>query len=305
MKILLTGGLGHIGSYLINYLKNIKNIKKIYLVDNLSNDRFDVLFNIKNKRIHFIYGDLTNKNFYKTLPKADLVIHLASITNAEKSLQYKKNIYFNNLETFKNIIKFCKKFNSKLIHFSSTSVYGPQKGIVNENQQELLPQSPYAEVKLLEEKILSKQNKIKYISLRLGTISGFSQGMRFHTAVNKFCFNAVMNLPIPIWDNALNLFRPYLSLKDLLRTIKYILKNNFFPNDIFNIISENKTVKQILKIIENKNIKIKKKFITSKISQKTSFMTSKEKIEKFNLKLNAKIADDISYTIKRLKNEKI
>ena len=45
MKILLTGGLGHIGSYLINHLKNIKKIKKIYLVDNLSNERFDILFN--------------------------------------------------------------------------------------------------------------------------------------------------------------------------------------------------------------------------------------------------------------------
>ena len=298
MKILLTGGLGHIGSYLIN---NLKNFEKIYIVDNLNNERYDVLFNIKNKKIKFIYGDLTNKIFCKNLPKTNFVIHLASITNAEKSIQNKKYIYYNNLESFKNIVKLCNKFNSRLIHFSSTSIYGPQKGIVDENQKKLLPQSPYAEIKLLEEKILRKQIKIKYISLRLGTISGFSNGMKFHTAVNKFCFNAVMNLSIPIWNDALNLYRPYLSLKDLVKTIEYILKKKYFPCDIFNVISENKTVKQILDLIENNNIKIKKKFITSKISQKTSFFTSKEKIEKLGLKLNAKISNDISYTIKKLK----
>ena len=126
MKILLTGGLGHIGSYLIQNLKNLNEIKKIYLVDNLSNNRYDVLFSIKNKKIKFIYGDLTNKKFCKN-SKVNLVIHLASMTNSEESFNNKKFIYFNNLDSFKNIIKFCKKFNSKLIHFSSTSIYGPQK----------------------------------------------------------------------------------------------------------------------------------------------------------------------------------
>ena len=76
--------------------------------------------------------------------------------------------------------------------------------------------------------MLKRQKKIKYISLRLGTISGYSNGMRFHTAVNKFCFNAVMNLPIPIWNDALNIYRPYLSLKDLLKTVKFILKKDIF-----------------------------------------------------------------------------
>ena len=59
-----------------------------------------------------------------------------------------------------------------------------------------------------------------------------------------------MNLPIPIWNDALNIYRPYLSLKDLLKPVKFILKKDIFPSDIFNVISENKTVKQILDIIK-------------------------------------------------------
>ena len=162
--------------------------------------------------------------------------------------------------------------------------------------------SPYAEIKLLEEKILKKQNKVKYITLRFGTISGFSLGMRFHTAVNKFCFNAVMGLPIPIWGKAISLYRPYLSLKDALKMIKYIIVNKYFPNEIYNILSENKTVKQILEVIKKNKVKIKLKNINSKISNHFSFMTSTKKIEKLGIKLNSKIAKDINNTIKNLKN---
>ena len=69
---------------------------------------------------------------------------------------------------------------------------------MNENDDSLLkPQSPYAEIKLIEEKLLKKnRKKIKYITFRFGTIAGVSKGMRFHTAINKFCYQAVLNKKI-------------------------------------------------------------------------------------------------------------
>ena len=300
MKILITGALGHIGSYVIKNIHKIKKLKKIYLVDNISNQRFNVLFGVNDKRINFIYGDLTNNLFCKKLPRTDVVLHLASITNAEKSFENKKKLFKNNLGCFNNILDYCIKNKAKLIHISSTSVYGDKKGFVNELDK-LKPLSPYAEVKRKEELTLINQNKVKYITLRFGTISGFSKGMRFHTAVNKFCFNAIMKLPIPVWGKALNLYRPYLSLKDAFKIIKFILSKNFFPSEIFNILSENKTVKQILDIIKKNNLKIKIKFINSKILNQFTYKTSKEKIEKFGIKLNSKISNDIRETLNKLK----
>ena len=302
MKILITGALGHIGSYLINELVKIKNIKKIYLIDNISNQRFPVIFRLKNKKVHFIYGDLTSEKIINKIPKTNIVIHLASITDAEGSFNIKQKIFKNNIGSFKNILKYCLKYKSKLIHISSTSVYGQQENLVTEKEKNLFPQSPYAKIKLKEETILKIQNKIKYITLRFGTISGFSEGMRFHTAVNKFCFNSINKLPIPIWGNALNLYRPYLSLYDAAKVIKFIIKNKYFPNDIFNVLSENKTVKQILSEIKKNKIKIKLKFVNSKIKNYFSFITSKNKIEKLGLKLNAKISKDIKDTLKNLKH---
>ncbi|RPG55396.1 MAG: SDR family oxidoreductase [Flavobacteriales bacterium TMED235] len=300
MKILITGGLGHIGSFVIkNFTKN-KKIKKIFVIDNISNQRFPVLLSMNSSKIRFLYGDTADKKLYKKIPKVNIVLHLASITNAEKSFDIKKEIYKNNFGSFKNIINFCKKNNSKLIHISSTSVYGPQKNIVDEKLEKLFPQSPYAIIKLKEENLLKNQKKVKYISLRFGTISGFSEGMRFHTAVNKFCFNSVMGIKIPIWGKAIKLYRPYLSLSDAQKTLKFVIENNFFPSDIFNILSENKTVREIINIIKKNNQKPKLKFINSRILNQDSYKISKNKIQKFGLNLNSKISKDIKTTLKKL-----
>ncbi len=300
MKILITGGLGHIGSYVTKKIFKIKKVKKIYLLDNISNKRFNVLFEINKKKIKFIYGDLKNDSILKKIPKTNIVLHLASITNSEESYKIEKKIFENNFGSFKNIVKYCLKYDTKLIHISSTSVYGSKNGLVDENNVPD-PQSPYSRIKLKEENFL-KNKKIKYISLRFGTISGFSTGMRFHTAVNKFCFNTVLKLPIPIWGSALNTYRPYLSLSDAFKVIKYIIFKDFFPCDIFNIFSENKTVKEILALIKKNNFKPKIKFTKSRAPNNSSFLTSKQKFEKKGPKLNYKISKDIKDTLNKLRN---
>ena len=300
MKILITGGLGHIGSFIIKNFIKYKIIDKIFIVDNISNQRFPVLLSMNSPKIKFFYGNTVDKKLYKKIPKVNIVLHLASITNAEKSFDIKKEIYRNNFRSFKNIVNYCKKNNSKLIHISSTSVYGPQKNIVDEKLKKLFPQSPYAIIKLKEENLLKRQKKVKYISLRFGTISGYSEGMRFHTAVNKFCFNSIMGIKIPIWGKAIKLYRPYLSLNDAQKTLKFIIEKNFFPCDVFNILSENKTVREIINIIKKNNYNPKLKFVNSRILNQNSYMISKNKIQKFGLNLNSKIAKDIKITLKKL-----
>ena len=301
MKILITGALGHIGSYIINDLVKLKKIKKIILLDNANSERFNVLFGLENEKLEYLYGDLTDTNFCKKIPKSIIVIHLASITNAEKSFEIENKLKKNNLGCFKNIVNYCEKNKAKLIHISSTSVYGPQKGLVDETQKKLSPRSPYAEVKLIEEKMLKKNSKVDYITLRFGTISGFSQGMRFHTAVNKFCLNAVLGIKIPIWGRSANLYRPYLSVKDASKTIKFIIQRNHFPKDVFNVLSENKTVNEILGLIRINKITPKIKYVKSRILNQDTYKISKKKIEKLVIKLNNKIKYDIIKTLKMLK----
>lgn len=306
MNLLITGCCGHIGSYLAENIYKIKKIKKTFIVDNLESNRFYSIFNSKKKnKLNFLIRDLKKPDSLDDLKKIDYVIHLASMTNAEKSFGKKEKMYSNNIECLKTVINFCKKRKSKLIHISSTSVYGKQAKIVDEKCEEkyLKPQSPYADIKLIEEKMLKKESKfLRYNTFRFGTISGVSKGIRFHTAVNKFCFNAATNQNIQVYKTAINQYRPYLSLKDSFKVFKFSIENDFFNNQIYNALSGNFTVSQILKKIRKYKKNIKIRFVNSAIMNQLSYHVSKEKLNKEGLVLNSDIEKDIKDTINLLKN---
>ncbi len=306
MNLLITGCCGHIGSYIVNNIHKISKIKNTFIIDNFHSTQINSLFNIdKKNNIKFFKLDLAKQNPLKKFNKVDYVIHLASMTNAAGSFNKKNEMYRNNIDCMKNIINFCKKRKAKLIHISSTSVYGKQAKIVDETCEKkfLKPQSPYANIKLIEEEMLKKETKkIKYVTYRFGTISGVSTGMRFHTAVNKFCFNASIDEPITVYKTALNQYRPYLSLKDAFKIFKFTIDNDFYKNDIFNALSENCTVNQIIQKIKKYKKKIKIKFVYSEIMNQLSYHVDKKKLNKEGLNLKNKISDDIKDTIKLLKN---
>ena len=212
-----------------------------------------------------------------------MIIHCASMTNAEKSFGKEKEMYRNNLNCLKTVMKYCINRNTKLIHLSSTSVYGKQTDLVDENCEKkfLKPQSPYAEIKLIEEQILKKNsNKLKYNTFRFGTIAGVSKGIRFHTAVNKFCFNAAIGEKIKVYKTALHQYRPYLSIRDSYKVFKFCLEKNFFKNDIFNALSGNFTVNQILNKIKKFKKKINIVYVNSPIMNQLSYHVDDRKIKK-------------------------
>ena len=303
MNILITGGLGHIGSHFIDSINKIKKINQVYIIDNNSNNRINSLFKFKKKKIRLIFEDLCDVSCFKTINhKIDIVLHLASITNAEASIKDKKKVYKNNFNAFKNIVNFACKNNSKFIHISSTSVYGSQDKIIGENCKELKPQSPYADVKLLEEKYLKKTKNISYVSLRFGTIVGYSLGMRFHTAVNKFCFNAIMNLPITVWETAIDQFRPYLSIDDGFNSLKFIIENKYFANNVHNILSNNYTVRQIICYIEFFKTKTNIKYTKSRIMNQLSYKVINQTGLLKKIKLKNEIKSDIRNIFFAFKN---
>ena len=305
MKILITGSLGHIGSYLLANINKIKFVKKVYIIDNLATNRYCSLFYLPkiNKKVYFYQKDLSLNNSLKNFTKVDIVVNLASLTDAEGSLKIKKEIYRNNLGIFKNVLKYCEKNSSKLIHISSTSVYGEQKGLVDENCKKLKPKSPYAEIKVKEERILvKKKTKIRFISYRFGTISGVSKGMRFHTAINKFCLYTILGKPLPVWRNAMNKSRPYLSLRDAFKVIKFTIENNFFNNKTFNILSQNLTLKKVINYFRNYKKTIKIKYAKSRLVNQYSYKVSNKKFTEAAFLIKSDIRDDIKSTLKMFKN---
>ena len=308
MKILITGACGHIGSYFVENLYKIKKVKKAILVDNLKANRFNSLFNISKKnKFDFFLKDLNDPKSLDQFKNVSIVFHLASMTNAAKSFGIEKEMYRNNLNCFNTVIKFCEKYKIKLVHLSSTSVYGKQTELVDETCEKkyLKPQSPYAKIKILEENILKRRKKsLKYNTFRLGTIAGVSKGIRFHTAVNSFCLSAAIGEKIKVYKTALKQYRPYLSIKDVFQLFKFIIENNFFENDVYNVVSNNFTVEQIIKKIKKfkKNVKIT--YVVSPIMNQLSYHVSKKKLSNKGLRLNSNLNTDIANTLKLFKNAK-
>jgi len=308
LKIIVTGAIGHIGSYIIRDLGLFFPDSKIVMIDNMMTQRFPSLFNLSHQvNYQFIEGDVSQINLEPIFNGADVVIHLAAITDAAGSIDIAEELEANNFQSTLNVSKACLKANVSLIALSSTSVYGSQKDQVDENctEAELKPQSPYAETKLREEELirnLSINRGLKAIHCRFGTIFGASPGMRFHTAVNKFCWQAVMNQPITVWSTAFDQKRPYLDLYDASRAIEFIIKNKIFDGQIYNILTTNATVRQVVDTIKEFVPRLEIEFVDNRIMNQLSYEVLSERFESQGFVFSGNMRRGIKETIDLLKN---
>jgi UDP-glucose 4-epimerase len=277
LKIIVTGAIGHIGSYIIRDLGVFFPGSNIVMIDNMMTQRFPSLFNLPpHANYRFIEGDVNQMNLRSVFVDADVVIHLAAITDAAGSIDKAEELEANNFQSTYRVAEACIETDASLIAISSTSVYGTQNDKVDENclESELQPQSPYATTKLKEEELISKLSKergLKSIHCRFGTIFGASPGMRFHTAVNKFCWQAVMSQPITVWSTAYDQKRPYLDLLDASRAIAFIIKNNIFDGRIYNVLTSNCTVREVVDIIKELVPNLEIEFVDNRIMNQLSY----------------------------------
>ena len=306
-KIIVTGALGHIGSHLIKLLPSTFPDYTIILLDNLSSQRYCSLFNLPSKvRYRFIEGDILTADLDPIFSGVQVVIHLAAITDAANSFSQKDEVNKTNYEGTKRVAYACMKNSVPLIFLSTTSVYGTQKEIVDEfcSKEELCPQSPYAESKLKSENFLlqlKKEKSFPFIICRFGTIYGPSIGMRFHTAVNKFCWQAVNGQPITIWKTALHQQRPYLHIDDASHAIIHIIQNNLFHGDIFNVLTSNSTVKEIIDIIKERIPTLSIELTENQIMNQLSYTVSNEQFKKTGFVYHGSLKSGIEETLELLR----
>ena len=304
-RIIVTGGLGHIGSGLIRHL--LARDYEVICIDNLLTQRVSSLRGlVGNRSFQFIDLDIAAKNLLlsKVLDgrKIDCIVHLAAITNAEASHDKAEEVHNNNYNSTKNIVNFCQESNIKLIFPSSTSVYGSADAEVFEDDPSVLkPQSPYAESKVNEEELIINSLGKNFNILRLGTIFGASPGMRFHTAVNKFCWQASLGQPISVWKTAMNQYRPYLALSDAFRAIDFFIENNH-EGAVFNVLTQNYTVHDILEAIKEFS-EIEIEFVESKIMNQLSYFVSNDKITSLGFDFQGNLQEAIKETMDWLQFE--
>jgi len=306
MNIFITGGLGHIGSFLMRKITESINTTSITVVDSMQTQRYSSLFNLPSSLKHFFIeknvNELIKKDFFLN-GNIDCVIHLAATTDASGTADQSEALFKNNLGSTKAIVQLCGELKIPLIFPSTTSVYGSQSLLVDETCKELFPQSPYAICKLEEEEEVRNATKVGLSAaiLRLGTIHGVSEGMRFHTAVNKFCYQAAYGQPISVWKTAFNQKRPYLSLIDASRAIAHVVENKIFNGETYNVVTKNHTVKNIIDSIElTLGHKCDINFVENKIMNQLSYEVCTNKFADTGFKFIGDMSSDISNTIRIL-----
>ncbi|MFO0782200.1 MAG: SDR family oxidoreductase [Phycisphaerales bacterium] len=275
MRIAITGALGHIGSRLARELAAGSPSTEVLLLDNLATQRYASLFGLP-ANCQFAQVDVTAPGLERLLAGCSTVVHLAAMTDAAGSVDRAAEVERNNFHATVGVAQAAAACGAAVIHLSSTSVYGTQSTVVDEacGPEDLKPQSPYAETKLREEAWLQQEAPklgLRFITCRFGTIAGTSPGMRFHTAVNKFCWQAAMGQPVTVWRTAMHQKRPYLELGDACAAIGHILRADLFDGRIYNILTANHTVDDIVTAIRQHVPTLEVRLVDERIMNQLSY----------------------------------
>ena len=207
-----------------------------------------------------------------------------------------------NLEATERVAEAAAEAGARLFFLSSTSVYGTADEVVDEDcpESELRPQSPYAETKLREERAvraLCESAGLRAAICRFGTIFGTSPGMRFHTAVNKFCWQAVMGTPLTVWRTALDQKRPYLDLGDALRAMRFFVERDLFDGRTYNVLTANLTVRQVVDAIRAEVPTLKVTLVEARIMNQLSYDVSMERLRGLGFETAGDLETAIGATI--------
>jgi nucleoside-diphosphate-sugar epimerase len=302
-RLAITGALGHIGSAFIRTLGG-HQYDEVLLLDNLMGERYSSLFDLpRDVPFRFVQADIRKADLTALFKGVDTVIHLAAITNAAESFDIADLVHDVNFNGTVRVAEACRNTGSRLLFLSTTSVYGTQLEIVDEDcpSSELKPQSPYALSKLSAEGHLATMPGLEFVTVRFGTVFGKSIGMRFHTAINKFCWQASVGVPISVWRTALHQQRPYLHVGDAVRAMHLLLSWGRFDRRIYNVVTTNAAVNDIVEILKTQVPDVRVDFVDSKIMNQLSYTVLADKFKAKGFKFQGDLRSGVIETLDLLK----
>ena len=294
-KILVTGGLGFIGSNLIKQLleKNfyVINVDKVSYASNFYNTKEY----ISNKKYKFFKLDIQNKKkleriLFKFKPIG--IFNLAAETHVDRSIDDPKNFISSNilgvyslLEAFKSYYKKNKK--AKLIHISTDEVYGDVLAGRSKESDAYIPSSPYSASKAASDHLVYSYVRTYKIPAIITNCSN-NYGPRQHgeKLIPKIIYNILNNKPLPIYGKGKN-SREWIYVDDHCDALIKIFRKGKIGN-FYNIgsninLNNISIVKKLLKIAK-KHIKlgnkVKIKFIPDRPGHDFRYAINSNKIKK-------------------------
>ena len=256
MKLLVTGGLGFIGSNFIQYMLTkcneiqITNLDKLSVGSNPSN-----LKNIEtDKRYQFFKGDITDRKLVNNLiSKVDIIVNIAAETHVDRSIAKPWPFLRSNTIGAVSLFEAAKKHEKRILHVSTDEIYGDiLEGSFKENDK-LKPSSPYSASKAAADLFALAYHRTYNLNIVIARCTNNYGPYQYpEKLIPKTIIRATLNLPIPIYGKGTNI-RDWIYVQDFCEALELLLKKGR-SGEIYNISANNElqnmdVVKTILKIM--------------------------------------------------------
>jgi UDP-glucose 4-epimerase len=284
MTVLVTGGLGYIGSRLIREIPDHPAFsgETIRIMDNFRQPRFHSLWDLPSyAEYEFVEGDIRDADARaEALEGIDTVFHLAAVTNAPETFDIPDKTWEVNHEAAVALFKDAMEVGvNEFVNAVTCSVYGTTEKEIEEDF-DCDPESPYGEAKLAAEQEMFElyDGEIGLTGLRLGTVYGWTTGMRFDTVVDKFALLAATGQPLTVYEGAEDQKRPYLHVQDSVRSMLFAV-DHLGDGEAYNVVGQNGRLQDVINAIENHFPNVDIGYTEAEQLNQLSYLVSDEKIQ--------------------------
>ena len=260
MKLLITGGLGFIGSnFILNILKQKPNFEIVNIDAELLGSNHDNLHELKNsKNYHYVKGNITNKTQMENLiSKSDVVINFAAESHVDRSILDANQFLVSNIRGTYTILEILRKHKKRFIQISTDEVYGSLENGSAVETTRFSPSNPYAATKASAELLVNSYvNTFDLDCIITRCTNNYGPRQFYEKLIPKTIFLANQNNKIPLYGNGQNI-RDWIFVDDHCDAIHKILLDGK-SGDSYNISSNNELdnlliVKTILEIMGKSN----------------------------------------------------
>jgi dTDP-glucose 4,6-dehydratase len=303
MKLLVTGGLGFIGSnFIIKLLKENENFEIINVDAEFTGSNTDNVTEVQNlKNYQFVQGNITNKILMeKLITKSDAVINFAAETFVDKSIKDANPFLVSNIRGAFTLLDIVTKQKKRMIQISTDEVFGSLNTGSADEQSKFNPSNPYAATKAAAELLVNSYCKTFDSDIIITRCTNNYGPRQFaEKLIPKTIILAYQDKKIPIYGKGANV-RDWIFVDDHCNAILDVLQNGD-SGDSYNISANNEisnlqVVKTILKVLNKSEDLIE--FVEDRPGHDFRYSLNSSKIsKKLGWSVKASFEDSIKKTI--------